>query len=80
MYSVGETVAISCVDTTGSTNLVQWLNSTGSVLMFGSTSITLTIGTITDRHHGLEYTCRIHLTSEVTQDLNYTIFILSESL
>ena len=77
MYSVGESVSISCADTTGSAILVQWLNSAGRVLTSGSGSVTLTINLITDRHHGLEYTCRIHSLG-VTRDLNYTIFVLSE--
>ncbi len=77
MYSVGESVSINCADTTGSTNLVQWLNSTGTVLSFGSASITLTINLVTDRHHGLEYICRIH-SSGNTRDLNYTIIVLSK--
>ena len=78
MYSVGEAVSIDCVDTTGSANLVQWLDSTGTVLTFGSASVTLTISLIADTHHGLEYTCRIHSSSAVTQDSSYTIIVLSE--
>ena len=73
MYSVGEAVDIYCADTTGSANLVLWLNSTGTVLSSGSTSATLPIALITDRLHGEEYTCRT-----LSQDSNYTIFVLSE--
>ena len=75
MYSVGEAVNINCADTTGSANLVQWLNSTGTVLSSGSTYATLPIALITDRLHGAEYTCRTYL-SRVTRDSNYTIFVL----
>ena len=77
MYSVGDAVSIDCVDTTGSANLVQWLNSSGRVLTFGSTSSTLSINLLTDSYHGLVYTCRIH-SSGVTQDSNHTIIVLSE--
>lgn len=80
MYSVGEAVNLNCVDTSGSENLVQWLNSTGTVLTFGMASVTLTINLITDRHHALQYTCRVHSSSGVTQDLNYTFIVLSEFL
>ena len=79
MYSIGEAVNLNCADTTGSANLVQWLNSTGMVLTFSSTSVTLTISLLTDEHHGIEYTCRIH-SSGVLSDLNYTIIVLSKLL
>lgn len=77
MYSAGEAVNLNCVDTTGSANLVQWLNSTGVVLTSGSTAATLSINVVTDRHHGLRYTCRIH-SSGSSRDLNYTIIVLSK--
>lgn len=77
LYSVGEAVSINCVDTSGSVNLVQWLNSTGAVLTFGSRSVTLTISPITDRHHGMIFICQIH-SSGASRDLNYTFIILSK--
>lgn len=80
MYSVGEAVTINCADTTGSSNLVQWLNSTDSetVLTSSSTSsVTLTINTVTDRHHGRKYICRIQSPGD-SRDIHYTIIILSE--
>ncbi len=66
------------MDTTGSANLVQWLDSAEAVLAFGSASATLTISLVTDRHHGLEYTCRIQSSSALTRDSIYTLIILSE--
>lgn len=76
MYSVGEAVNINCAPRSASSSLVQWLNSTGELISFGLKSVTLTISQITDRHHGLGYTCRI--LSESTRDLNYTLIVLSE--
>ena len=77
MYSVGESVGLYCADTFGSSNLVQWLDSAGTVLASSSTSVTLNINLITDRYNGAEYTCRIHSFGS-TRDLNYTIIVLSE--
>ena len=77
LYSVGESVSLHCTDTFGSANLVQWLDSHGTVLTSSSTSVTLNINLITDRHHGAEYTCRIHSFGS-TRDLNYTSIVLSE--
>lgn len=75
MYSVGETVNISCGDPNGF--LVVWLSSTGEVISYGLTSAALNINSITDRHHEQEYTCRIQ-SPEATRDLNYTIIIISK--
>ena len=78
MYSAGEAVNINCVDTSGRADLVQWINSTGTVLTSSlSTSVTLTINSITDQHQGLDYICRIR-SSGVTRDLNYTFIVLSK--
>lgn len=76
MYSVGEAVSINCAPTSEMASLVLWLNSTGELISFGLRSATLTIGHMTDKHHGLEYTCRI--VSGSIRDLNYTLTILSE--
>jgi hypothetical protein len=78
MYSSGEAVSITCIDSSGIANLVQWINSTGTVLTSSSsTAVTLTIASVTDQHHGNDYICRIH-SSGVTRDLNYTIVILGK--
>ena len=78
MYSAGESVTINCVDRSGTANQVQWLDSMGTVLTSSlSTSVALTINSVTDQHHSLDYICRIFL-SEVIRDLNYTIIVLSE--
>ena len=78
MYSAGEGVNINCVDSSGTADLMQWLNSTGTVLASSlSTSVTLTINSITDQHHGLNYVCRIH-SPGVIRDLNHEIIVLSE--
>lgn len=79
LYSVGESVSLYCADTFGSANLVQWLDSAGTVLASSSTSVTLNINLITDRHHGAEYTCRIQSFGS-NRDLNYTSIVLSESV
>lgn len=78
MYSVGESVNIKCADPDAF--LVSWINSTGEVISYGLKSATLTINSITDGHHGHEYTCRIKPSSETTRDFNYTIIIISRSL
>ena len=78
MYSSGEAVSINCIDSSGTANLVQWINSTGTILTSSlSTAVTLTFASVTDQHHGIDYVCRIH-SSGVTRDLNYTIIVLSE--
>ena len=78
MYSAGESVSITCVDSSGTADQLQWLDLAGTVLTFASsTSLTLTLSSITDQHHGLDYICRIR-SSGVTQDFNYTIIVLSE--
>lgn len=78
MYSTGEAVTISCVDSSGTADLVQWIDPMGTVLTSSlSTTVTLTINSITDQHHGLDYICRIH-SSGVTHGLNYTIIVLGE--
>ena len=78
MYSAGEAVTISCVDSSGTADLVQWIDPEGTVLTSSlSTTVTLTLNSITDQHHGLDYVCRIR-SSGVTRDLNYTIIVLGE--
>lgn len=78
MYSSGEAVSINCIDISGIANLVQWINSTGTVLTSSSSAaVILTIASITDQHHGNNYICRIH-SSGVTRDLNYTIIVLGK--
>ena len=78
MYSVGESVSLNCVDTSGTASLVQWLNSsTGAVLSSGSSAATLSFSTVTDTHHGLQYVCRVH-SSGVARDSNYTIIVLGK--
>lgn len=78
MYPSGEAVSINCIDNSGTANLVQWINSTGTVLTSSSsTAVTLSIASVTDQHHGTDYVCRIH-SSGVTRDLNYTIIVLGE--
>ena len=69
---------INCVDTSNTAEQVEWLNSTGTVLIFSlSSTVTLNIDTITDEHHGLTYTCRIRsMTSETIHDINYNIIVL----
>lgn len=79
MYSVGESVRLYCADTFGSANLLQWLDSAGTVLTSSSTSVTLNINLITDRHDGAVYTCRVHSFGS-TRDLNYTSIVLSECI
>lgn len=76
MYAIGEEVNINCVDTSNSAEQVEWLNSTGTVLIFSlSSTVTLNIDAITDEHHGLTYTCRIR-SSETVHDINYNIIVL----
>ena len=71
-------LTLSCVDTSGTANLVQWINSTGTVLTFSSSNaVTLTFASVSDQHHGVDYICRIH-SPGVTHDLNYTIIVLGE--
>ena len=78
MYSAGEAVTISCVDSSGVADLVQWIDPMGTVLISSlSTAVTLTISSITDQHHGLDYVCRMR-SNGVTHDLNYTIIVLGE--
>ena len=78
MYSSGEAVSINCIDSSGTANLVQWINSTGIVLTSSSSmAVTLTIASVTDQHHSNDYICRIH-SSGVTHDLNYTIIVLGK--
>lgn len=78
MYSSGEAVSINCIDSSGTANLVQWINSTGTVLTSSSsTAVTLTIASVTDQHHGNDYVCRIH-SPGVARDLNYTIIVLGK--
>ena len=80
MYAIGEEVNINCVDTSETSEQVEWLNSTGSVLIFSlSSTVTLNIDTITDEHHGLTYTCRIR-SSENINDIRYSIFVLGECI
>ena len=76
MYTAGEEVNINCVDSHETAEQVEWLNSTGTVLIFSLSSVvTLTIDTITDEHHGLDYTCRIR-SSGTTHDISYNIIVL----
>lgn len=76
MYAIGEEVNINCVDTSNTAEQVEWLNSTGTVLIFSlSSTVTLNIDTITDKHHNLTYTCRIRA-SETVHDINYDIIVL----
>ena len=78
MYSVGEAVNINCVDSSGTADQMQWIDSMGTVLTSSlSTTISLTINLITDQYHGLDYICRIR-SSGVIRDLNYTIIVLSK--
>ena len=77
LYSVGESLRLYCTDIFGSANLVQWLDSTGTVLASSSSAVTLNINLITDRHNGLEYTCRIQSFGS-SRDLNYTSIVISE--
>ena len=78
MYSSGESVSINCIDSSGIANLVQWINSTGTVLTSSSSAaVMLTIASVTDQRHGNNYICRIH-SSGVTRDLNYTIIVLGK--
>ena len=76
MYAIGEEVNINCVDTSNTAEQVEWLNSTGTVLISSlSSTVTLNIDTITDEHHGHTYTCRIR-SSETVHDINYSIIVL----
>ena len=76
MYAIGEEVNINCVDTSNTAEQVEWLNSTGTVLISSlSSTVTLNIDTITDEHHGRTYTCRIR-SSETVHDINYSIIVL----
>ena len=75
---VGETVSLDCIDTTETATSVQWLNSTGHVLASSTTlSVSLNINPITDVHHGMRYTCRIHAEDLMT-DLIFTVIILGK--
>ena len=79
MYAVGEEVNINCVDTSKTADQVEWLNSTGTVLIFSlSSTVTLNIDMITDEHHGLIYTCRIRSLG-IVHDINYNIIVLGEN-
>ena len=76
MYAIGEEVNINCVDTSNTAEQVEWLNSTGTVLISSlSSTVTLNIDTIMDEYHGRTYTCRIH-SSETVHDINYNIIVL----
>ncbi len=77
MYSIGDSVTLNCADTSGSTSMVQWLNSAGTVLNSATTTTALTFSTLTDQNHETTYTCRVHSSGTIT-DLSYTIIILSE--
>lgn len=79
MYAIGEEVNINCVDTSKTADQVEWLNSTGTVLIFSlSSTVTLNIDMITDEHHGLFYTCRIR-SSAIVHSINYNIIVLGEN-
>ena len=78
MYSAGQSVNISCIDSNGTADLLQWIDPMGAVLTSSSsTSVTLTFNSISDQQHGLDYICRTR-SAGVTQDFNYTIIVLSE--
>ena len=78
MYAIGEEVNVNCVDASNTAEQVEWLNSTGTVLIFSlSSTVTLNIDIITDEHHGLTYTCRIRASDhEIVHDINYNIIVL----